>query len=81
MGGKVPTSYYLSNNLPVAKDYMVTITIGAGGKKKMKYDVHIARSTLKYTHIIYTIFNSSEKVRISILCRWEFVTEGGDIKY
>nr|CAH0109450.1 unnamed protein product [Daphnia galeata] len=59
MGGKVPTSYYLSNNLPVAKDYMKTMTIGAGGKKKMKYDVDIARSILK----------------------WEFMTEGGDIKY
>lgn len=68
MGGKVPTSYYLSNNLPVAKDYMKTMTVGAGGKKKMKYDVDIARSILKYTHhIIYTILNPSEKVRISIL--------------
>jgi hypothetical protein len=56
MGSKVSTSYYLSNNQPVAKDYMKTMTIGAGGKKKMKYDVDIARSILKYTHIIYTPF-------------------------
>ena len=56
MGSKVSTSYYLSNNQPVAKDYMKTMTIGAGGKKKMKYDIGIARSILKYTHIIYTPF-------------------------
>ena len=47
MGGKVPSSYYLSNNAPIAKDYMETASIGAGGKKKMKYDVDVARSILK----------------------------------
>ncbi|XP_046633868.1 SEC14-like protein 2 isoform X1 [Daphnia pulicaria] len=61
MGGEVPASYYLSNNGPVAKDYMETMTIiaGAGGRKKMKYKVDVASSILK----------------------WEFMTEGGDIRF
>ena len=53
MGGKIPSSYYLSNNVPVAKDYMQAITIGAGGKKKLKYDVDVARSTLKYSYLFF----------------------------
>jgi hypothetical protein len=49
MGGEVPKSYYLSNNGPVAKDYMETMVIiaGAGGKKKMKYKIDIAFSVLR----------------------------------
>jgi hypothetical protein len=47
MGGKIPSSYYLSNNPPVAKNYMETMSIGAGGRKKLKYDVDVARSNLK----------------------------------
>ena len=51
MGGEVPASYYLSNNGPIAKDYMETMTIiaGAGGRKKMKYNVDAAFSTLRYS--------------------------------
>ncbi|XP_046633790.1 SEC14-like protein 2 isoform X2 [Daphnia pulicaria] len=48
MGGKIPSSYYLSNNPPVAKDYMETMSIGAGGRKKLKYDVDVVRSNLKW---------------------------------
>ncbi|EFX62164.1 hypothetical protein DAPPUDRAFT_120465 [Daphnia pulex] len=59
MGGEVPSSYYLSNNPPVAKDYMETMSIGAGGRKKMKFKVDVPNSVL----------------------RWEFITEGGDIKF
>nr|CAH0109449.1 unnamed protein product [Daphnia galeata] len=60
MGGEVHSSYYLSNNGPVAKDYMKeTMSIGAGGKKKFKYKVDVPLSVL----------------------RWEFMTEGGDIRF
>lgn len=79
MGGKVPSSYYLSNNLPVAKDYMETMSVGAGGKKKLKYDVNVPFSVLRYTLsfwvriVLILIF--------AVIYRWEFMTEGGDIKY
>ena len=49
MGGEVPSSYYLSNNGPVAKDYMETISIGAGGRKKMKFKVDVPFSVLRYS--------------------------------
>jgi hypothetical protein len=40
----------LSNNGPVAKDYMKeTMSIGAGGKKKFKYKVDVSLSVLRYT--------------------------------
>jgi hypothetical protein len=49
MGGEVHSSYYLSNNGPVAKDYMKeTMSIGAGGKKKFKYKVDVPLSVLRY---------------------------------
>nr|CAH0108700.1 unnamed protein product [Daphnia galeata] len=45
MGGEVHSSYYLSNNGSVAKDYMKeTMSIGAGGKKKFKYKVDVSLS-------------------------------------
>ena len=49
MGGEVPRSYYLSNNLPVPKHYMETANIiaGAGGRKKLKYKIDIPFSVLK----------------------------------
>ena len=52
MGGEVPSSYYLSNNGPVAKDYMETMVIiaGAGGKKKIKYKVDVPFSVLRYKY-------------------------------
>ncbi|XP_046460824.1 SEC14-like protein 2 [Daphnia pulex] len=61
MGGEVPQTYYLKNSAPVPKDNMQTVNIiaGAGGRKKLKLNVTIARSVL----------------------RWEFMTEGGDIRY
>ncbi len=50
MGGEVPQSYYLKNNAPIAKDYMETANIiaGAGGRKKLNFDVTVARSVLRY---------------------------------
>lgn len=58
MGGEVPASYYLSNNGPVAKDYMETMTIiaGAGGRKKMKYKVDVASSILK---LVVNVINNN----------------------
>ncbi len=58
MGGEVPATYYLSNNGPVAKDYMETITIiaGAGGRKKMKYKVDVASSILK---LVVNVINNN----------------------
>ena len=56
MGGEVHSSYYLSNNGPVAKDYMKeTMSIGAGGKKKFKYKVDVSLSVLRYTIIAMLI--------------------------
>ncbi|XP_046633824.1 SEC14-like protein 2 [Daphnia pulicaria] len=51
MGGEVPSSYYLSNNPPVAKDYMETMSIGAGGRKKMKFKVDVPNSVLRWEFI------------------------------
>ena len=50
MGGKIPSSYYMKNNAPVAKDYMETAKImaGVGGRKKLMYNVDIAHSSLRY---------------------------------
>ena len=48
MGGEVPYSYYLSNSPPVAKDYMETLNIGAGGLKRLKYKIDVANSILRY---------------------------------
>ncbi|KZS17885.1 putative SEC14 protein 2 [Daphnia magna] len=48
MGGKVPESYYLSNNAPVAKDYMETMNVMAGGKKKLKFKIDAADSTMSW---------------------------------
>ncbi|XP_046633155.1 SEC14-like protein 2 [Daphnia pulicaria] len=62
MGGEVPQTYYQKNSAPVPKDNMETVNIiaaGAGGRKKLKLNVTIARSVL----------------------RWEFMTEGGDIRF
>ncbi|XP_046460828.1 SEC14-like protein 2 [Daphnia pulex] len=47
-GGEVPHSYYLSNSAPVAKDYMETINIGAGGSKKLQYKIDVANSILRW---------------------------------
>jgi hypothetical protein len=49
MGGQVPHSYYLRKNPPVVKDYMETLNIsaGAGGKKKLKFDVKLPYSTIR----------------------------------
>lgn len=49
MGGEVPQSYYLKNNAPIAKDYMeaASIIAGAGGRKKLKFNVNVARSVLR----------------------------------
>ncbi|XP_057372735.1 SEC14-like protein 2 [Daphnia carinata] len=48
MGGKVPESYYLSNNTPVPKDYMTTMNITAGGKKKLRFEINSAGSTIRW---------------------------------
>ncbi|KAI9561274.1 hypothetical protein GHT06_012230 [Daphnia sinensis] len=48
MGGKVPESYYLSNNAPVPKDYMETMNVMAGGKKKLKFKIDDADSTMSW---------------------------------
>lgn len=49
MGGEVPQTYYLSNSLPVAKDYMESMTIiaGAGGFKKLKFKIEEPNSILR----------------------------------
>lgn len=49
MGEEVPRSYYLSNNLPIPKDYMESSNIiaGAGGWKKIKYKVDVPFSILR----------------------------------
>ena len=65
MGGEVHSSYYLSNNGPVAKDYMKeTMSIGAGGKKKFKYKVDVSLSVLRYTiyNKKYWIYNKNSNV-------------------
>ncbi|XP_057372737.1 SEC14-like protein 2 [Daphnia carinata] len=50
MGGKVPHSYYLCNKPPMAKDYMETVNIMAGGsgRKKLKFKVDIAGSAISW---------------------------------
>ncbi|KAI9561273.1 hypothetical protein GHT06_012229 [Daphnia sinensis] len=50
MGGKVPHSYYLCNKPPVAKDYMETVNVmaGGGGRKKLKFRVDIPRSVMSW---------------------------------
>jgi hypothetical protein len=50
MGGEVPQTYYLKNSAPVPKDNMETVNIiaGAGGRKKLKLNVTIARFVLRY---------------------------------
>lgn len=49
MGGEVPHTYYLSNNAPIAKDYMETVNViaGAGGKKKFKFKVDVPESVMR----------------------------------
>ena len=80
MGGEVPSSYYLSNNGPVAKDYMETMSIGAGGRKKMKYKIDVPFSILRCT-LLFSIAISLFNLNEPISNRWEFMTEGGDIKF
>ncbi|KAI9561272.1 hypothetical protein GHT06_012228 [Daphnia sinensis] len=50
MGGEVPYTYYLSNNGPVAKDYMETMSVMAGlsGKKKLKFNVDVPESIVRW---------------------------------
>lgn len=50
MAGKIPHSYYLNNNAPIAKDYMETMSIMAGavGRKKLKYKIDIPQSVIRY---------------------------------
>jgi hypothetical protein len=52
MGGRIPKHYYLSNNLPVPKEDMDSITLiaGVGGFKKLKFKVLIVNSILRYAH-------------------------------
>ncbi|XP_032781623.2 SEC14-like protein 2 isoform X2 [Daphnia magna] len=49
MGGEVPHTYYLSNNGPIAKNYMETVNIMAGvsGKKKFKFKVDVPESVMR----------------------------------
>lgn len=49
MGGEVPSHYFLSNNLPLAKENMQTISVrgGAGGWKKIKLMVETINSILQ----------------------------------
>ena len=50
MGGLVNSSYYiLSNNAPVAKDYMESMSVIAGvsGRKKLKFKIDIENSVLR----------------------------------
>lgn len=49
MGGEVPREYYLSNNVPVPKDGMVSVNINAGasGKKKLKFNIESNGSILR----------------------------------
>jgi len=50
MGGKVPRSYYLSNTMPIPKEKMQMINIrpGAGGRKKLKINVDVINSIIRY---------------------------------
>ncbi|KAK4004692.1 SEC14-like protein 2 isoform X1 [Daphnia magna] len=50
MGGEVPHTYYLSNNGPIAKNYMETVNIMAGvsGKKKFKFKVDVPESVMRW---------------------------------
>ncbi|XP_057372740.1 SEC14-like protein 2 [Daphnia carinata] len=50
MGGEVPHIYYLSNNGPVAKDYMETLNVmaGVGGKKKLKFNADVPESIMRW---------------------------------
>ena len=44
----VPKEYYLINNAPTPKKCMQAVNIMAGGKKKLKFKVDKANSTLRY---------------------------------
>lgn len=81
MGGKVPQSYYLSNKTPIPKDYMETLNIiaGASGRKKLKYNVDMASSVIKYLLQICT--SKRKRIKFYLFTRWEFMTEGGDIGF
>ena len=50
MGGPIPRDYYLTNNPPVPKEGMESISIiaGVGGFKKLKFKVLVANSLLRY---------------------------------
>jgi len=49
MGGEVPREYYMSNNPPVPKEGMETLTLiaGAGGFKRLKFKVDVVGSVLR----------------------------------
>lgn len=47
MGGKVPTEYYLNIPAPEPKDYMESLSMMPGAKKKMKFKVDVVNSILR----------------------------------
>jgi hypothetical protein len=58
MGGKVPKSCYLINNVPVPKENMETLSIRAssGGQKKLKLKIEVPNSTIKFVLFITYFF-------------------------
>jgi hypothetical protein len=44
----------------VAKDYMATINIGAGGSKKLQYKIDVANSILRY--VLYFFWYATKLV-------------------
>ena len=67
MGGQVPHSYYLRKNPPIAKDYMemLNISAGVGGKKKLKFEVDVPYSAIRYLNVMHAILFEINIVSIS----------------
>ena len=71
MGGKVPRSCYLVNNLPAPKENMQTLSVRAssGGQKKMKLNVQVANSTIRFV-IFKFLYLMIYRIIIIILNRY-----------
>ena len=82
MGGQVPKEYYLINNAPTAKKYMQALSIMAGGKKKLKFKVEKANSTLRYFYLTkVNLLSLLMQMSYFLFFSWEFLSEGGDVDF
>ena len=82
-GGEIPHSYYLSNNQPVARENFESLSVSAGSKKLVKFQVGVVNSILRSVFMfqLNLIYKKSLINVKKVSSSWEFMTDAGDIAF